>query len=105
REAATLLMLWSAGQLAGATPGARLGFSMAAFGSWDILYYVFLRTLGPWPMSVWDWDVLFLLPLPWWGPVLAPVAIAALMVVTGALLTRRSASSGASAAAAAGALL
>src|SRR5262245_55676509 len=91
REAATLLMLWSAGRLAGSSPRSRLGYSLVAFGVWDILYYVFLRVLGPWPRSVWDWDVLFLLPLPWWGPVLAPVAIAALLIVTGALLTRRGA--------------
>jgi hypothetical protein len=105
REAATLIMLWSVGRLAGSTSRSRLGYSMAAFGLWDILYYVFLRALGPWPRSVWDWDVLFLLPLPWWGPVLAPVAIAALMVVTGALLTRRAAGRAAWTAALAGAVL
>ncbi len=35
-----------------------------------------------------DWDILFLLPLPWWGPVLAPVCIAVLLVVGGTLVTR-----------------
>jgi hypothetical protein len=38
-----------------------------------------------WPHSLLDWDILFLLPLPWWGPVLAPVSIAALMVIWGTL--------------------
>jgi len=40
-----------------------------------------------WPNSVWDWDILFLLPLPWWGPVLAPVSIALLMIFWGTLVT------------------
>jgi hypothetical protein len=31
--------------------------------------------------------VLFLLPLPWWGPVIAPAAIATLMIVWGTFLT------------------
>ena len=40
-----------------------------------------------WPRSVFDWDILFLIPLPWWGPVLAPVLIASLMVVGGTWAT------------------
>jgi hypothetical protein len=42
-----------------------------------------------WPKSLFDWDVLFLLPLPWWGPVLAPVCIALLMIVWGTLISQR----------------
>jgi hypothetical protein len=41
-----------------------------------------------WPQSLLDWDILFLLPLPWWGPVLAPMLIAALMVVWGTLASQ-----------------
>lgn len=88
REAATLIMLLTVGILAGSTWRARLGYSAIAFGIWDIFYYVFLKILCGWPHSVFDWDVLFLLPLPWWGPVLAPVAIAALMILWGALVTQ-----------------
>ena len=33
-----------------------------------------------------DWDVLFLIPLPWWGPVLAPVCVAVLMIAWGTLV-------------------
>lgn len=83
REAATLVMLLTLGMLAGATWRARLGYSAVAFGVWDILYYVFLRLMSGWPQSLFDWDILFLLPLPWWGPVLAPVCIAVLMIVWG----------------------
>ena len=87
REAATLVMLLTLGMLAGRTWRARWGYSAVAFGTWDILYYVFLRVMCGWPRSVFDWDVLFLLPLPWWGPVLAPVSIAVLMIVWGTIVT------------------
>jgi hypothetical protein len=86
REAATLVMLATVGWLAGRTTRSRVGFAVLAFGVWDICYYLFLRPLTGWPRSLLDWDVLFLLPLPWWGPVLAPTAIAALMVVGSSLV-------------------
>jgi hypothetical protein len=83
REAATLLMLLTVGILAGNTWRSRLGYSGIAFGVWDIFYYIFLRKLCGWPHSIFDWDILFLLPLPWWGPVLAPVCIAIAMIAWG----------------------
>src|SRR6185295_6617364 len=89
REAATLVMLLIVGVLAGRTRRTRLGYSAIAFGVWDIAYYVFLKVICDWPKSLFDWDVLFLLPLPWWGPVLAPVCIALLMIVWGTLVTQR----------------
>jgi hypothetical protein len=88
REGATLLMLAMTGLLAGRTWRARLSYAAIAFGVWDILYYVFLRVICGWPSSLFDWDILFLLPLPWWGPVLAPVSIASLMIVWGTLVTQ-----------------
>jgi hypothetical protein len=88
REAATLLMLAMTGALAGRTWRTRLGYTAIAFGFWDILYYVFLRIMSGWPASLLDWDILFLLPLPWWGPVLAPVSIAVLMIVWGTSVTQ-----------------
>jgi hypothetical protein len=88
REGATLLMLAMIGMLAGRTWRARMGYAAIAFGFWDILYYVFLRIMSGWPASLLDWDILFLLPLPWWGPVLAPICIASLMIVWGTLVTQ-----------------
>ena len=88
REAATLIMLATLGALAGSNLAARVSYTAIAFGVWDICYYVFLWMMGGWPRSVMDWDILFLLPLPWWGPVLAPVGIAALMIVGGTLVTQ-----------------
>ena len=85
REAATLVMLAAVGCLAGSTLRARLAYTAIAFGIWDIFYYLFLKVMCNWPRSLFDWDVLFLLPLPWWGPVIAPVSIALLMIVWGTL--------------------
>jgi hypothetical protein len=87
REAATLVMLATLGLLAGRTRYAQVGYTAIAFGVWDIFYYVFLRIMGSWPRSPLDWDILFLLPLPWWGPVIAPVLIALLMIVGGVQAT------------------
>jgi hypothetical protein len=88
REAATLVMLLAVGLLAGHTRRSRLGYVAVAFGVWDIAYYAFLKVMCGWPHSLFDWDVLFLLPLPWWGPVLAPVLIALLMIVWGTLASQ-----------------
>lgn len=88
RELATLVMLFTVGVLAGRTWKARVGYMLVAFGLWDICYYGFLRLMCGWPKSLLDWDILFLLPLPWWGPVLAPMLIAALMIVWGTLASR-----------------
>ena len=88
REAATLVMLLTVGCLAGRTWRSRLGYGIVAFGVWDILYYMFMRVIVGWPHSIWDWDVLFLLPLPWWGPVISPVLIALLMIAGGTLVSQ-----------------
>jgi hypothetical protein len=88
REAATMIMLLAAGWLAGRTRRSRWAYALVAFGVWDILYYVFLKVMIGWPSSLLSWDVLFLLPLPWWGPVLAPALIALLMIVGGTLVAR-----------------
>ncbi|HEU5122888.1 MAG TPA: hypothetical protein VFW05_02360 [Verrucomicrobiae bacterium] len=88
RELATMVMLLTVGILAGRRWRARLGYAAIAFGVWDIFYYVFLKVMCDWPNSLLDWDVLFLIPLPWWGPVLAPVLISVLLIVWGTLVSR-----------------
>ena len=88
REAATLIMLFTVGMLAGKTWRSRWGYAAIAFGVWDIFYYIFLRLITDWPTSLTNWDVLFLLPLPWWGPVIAPVLIAMLMIIWGTLASQ-----------------
>jgi hypothetical protein len=88
REAATLLMLLTVGILAGHSWRSRLGYFALAFGVWDIFYYVFLKVICGWPHSVMDWDILFLIPLPWWGPVLAPVLISLLLILWGTIASQ-----------------
>jgi hypothetical protein len=88
REAATLIMITTMALLAGSTWRRRAGYAAIAFGAWDIFYYVFLRLISGWPRTLLDWDILFLLPLPWWGPVLAPVSIALVMILWGTLATQ-----------------
>lgn len=88
RELATLVMLVAVGMLAGRNWRTRIGYAVMAFGIWDIFYYVFLKIICGWPHSLLDWDILFLLPMPWWGPVLAPLLISLLLVSWGTLASQ-----------------
>jgi len=85
RELATLIMLLAVDWAAGKRFQARLWFTIFAFGLWDISYYVWLKVFVNWPKSLLTPDILFLVPLPWWGPVIAPVLIALLMTIGGIL--------------------
>ncbi len=85
REASTLIMLVIMGWIAGQTKQARIGYAVFTFGLWDIFYYVWLNIFIGWPGSLLDWDVLFLIPLTWWGPVLSPILIALLLIAGGVI--------------------
>jgi hypothetical protein len=86
REAATIVMLITVGILAGSKAWERFAYFLVAFGVWDIFYYVWLKVMIDWPASLTDWDILFLIPLPWIGPVIAPVLISLLMILCGAII-------------------
>ena len=86
REAATVIMLAAFGVAAGRTKVGRFGYFMIAFGLWDIFYYVWLKIILNWPSSLLTWDVLFLIPVPWVGPVLAPASVACTLIGMGATL-------------------
>jgi hypothetical protein len=88
RELATLIMIATLGWAVGRSTQARWGFAFFTFGLWDILYYAWLKVFLDWPHSLMEPDLLFLIPLPWWGPVLTPVLIALLAVVGGVLAFR-----------------
>jgi hypothetical protein len=83
REGATLVMLVAVGCLAGRRWVDRLAWTAVAFGVWDIGYYVWLWVFIGWPHAAGTWDVLFLVPIPWTGPVWAPVAVSAALIAFG----------------------
>lgn len=89
REAATLVMLAAVGLLFARSFHQWFAGFIIAFGVWDIFYYVFLKMLIGWPESLFTWDILFLIPLPWVGPVIAPAIVAACMIASGAVLLWR----------------
>jgi len=80
REAATLVMLLCAASLAVRGSARRLGAFLLLFAVWDIFYYVWLYAATGWPAGVTDWDILFLIPLPWVGPVWSVLLLCAGML-------------------------
>jgi len=83
REAATIIMLAAIALAVAKNAGQWAAAFVIAFGVWDITFYVFLKVLVEWPASIFTWDILFLLPVPWVGPVLAPVLVSAAMIACG----------------------
>lgn len=83
REAATIIMLAAVAAAATRTfPGWLAAFSIV-FGAWDLSFYASLRALIGWPRSLMTWDLLFLIPVPWVGPVLAPSIVSLSLVIGG----------------------
>ena len=88
REFFSIIMLTSVAVIAGRRFWGRFGWFILMFGTWDIFYYVWLKAAIGWPATLVDWDILFLIPLPWIGPVLAPVCVAVIMIAAGISMTR-----------------
>ncbi len=88
REAMTIVMLACVARIAAERTWGRLMAFLVAFGVWDIMYYVGLKIWLGWPASLVTPDILFLIPRPWVGPVLAPVLVSALWIVAGLTLHR-----------------
>lgn len=86
REAATLLIMWTTISLVYQRRQTRLGAFFLLFGVWDIFYYLFLKLLLNWPQSFQTWDILFLIPLPWVGPVWAPLLVSIGFIFFGMLI-------------------
>jgi hypothetical protein len=81
REIATIVMLLSVSALAGRTMYEKFANFLYCFGVWDIFYYAGLKVLLNWPPSLFTWDVLFLIPVVWLAPVLAPIVCAITMII------------------------
>ena len=84
REVATLVMILAVAALAARSAREAFLYFALMFGVWDVLYYIWLWVFIGWPPSLLTWDILFLIPVPWLGPVIAPV-IVSVCLVTGAL--------------------
>lgn len=86
RELATLIMLVCIAIIAGKKPIERFAIFILAFAIWDIFYYVFLKAVIGWPDSLLTWDILFLIPITWVGPVIAPVINSLFMILLAFLI-------------------
>jgi len=75
RELSTLVVLFTAGIISGKNLGERLAYFLYGFALWDIFYYFWLKIILNWPESLLTWDILFLIPVLWTGPVLAPIIV------------------------------
>ncbi|HTB16365.1 MAG TPA: hypothetical protein VK752_32585 [Bryobacteraceae bacterium] len=87
REAATIVMLAAVALVAGRA--LWLPAFAIVFGTWDLFFYLFLKVLLHWPASVMTWDILFLIPVPWAAPVLAPSLVSVTIIGTGLLALSR----------------
>lgn len=94
REIATLVMIATVGWLAGRTGLERLAWVAVVFGTWDVSYYAALHWAIGWPATLDDWDVLFLIPGPWVGPVWAPTVVSVTLVGVGLVAAARCRSGG-----------
>jgi hypothetical protein len=82
-------MIAMVGWIAGRTGLERLAWAAVVFGTWDIVYYLGLRVIIGWPTSLETWDVLFLVPAPWVGPVWAPGVVSLALVASGLAAARQ----------------
>ena len=88
REIASVVMLFAVGWLAGRNLLDRFAGFMYGFGVWDITYYLWLKLFENWPASLATDDLLFLIPLPWVGPVWAPVLVSVALIWAAAVYWR-----------------
>lgn len=86
REVATLIMLLAPGALITRHWSQRFAWFCVAFGIWDLFYYIWLKVLLDWPGDLLEPDILFLVPMVWVGPVLAPCMVSVGLIALGAVL-------------------
>ncbi len=89
REFATLIMLASVALVAARGVREWIAAFLVCFGIWDIAFYLSLKLLLDWPASLLTWDILFLIPVPWVGPVVAPLLVSLSMIAAGLLVLWR----------------
>ena len=80
REAATLVMLFAVAAAAFKRSMLRFAGFILGFAVWDLVYYLMLKLSLGWPVDFFEWDILFLIPVVWAAPVMAPVICSVTMV-------------------------
>ena len=83
RELCTILMLGGLAALAATGFLRQFAVFLWSFAIWDVAYYAALKVALDWPDSWLQWDILFLIPIPWVGPVLAPLLYCIAMCAVG----------------------
>jgi hypothetical protein len=89
REAAALILILTAAWLIGQNIHQRFAYLLTIFAVWDIFYYIWLKILINWPGSIMDWDILFLIPVTWAAPVLAPVLVSLILLLFAIIILYR----------------
>jgi hypothetical protein len=86
REAATLFMLFAVAAATFQKRALRFAGFIWNFAVWDLVYYLSLKLSLGWPASFFEWDVLFLIPVVWASPMVAPVICSVTMMVLAAII-------------------
>jgi hypothetical protein len=81
REGATIVMLVSIAMLAAARARERSAAFLWTFALWDISYYAGLWATIRWPTSLTQFDILFLIPVPWVAQVWFPLLVSVLALI------------------------
>ena len=89
REAASMVLVLTGAWLIGRNLQQRFACFLTIFAVWDIFYYIWLKVLIDWPGSIMDWDILFLIPVAWVSPVLAPVLVSLTLLLFAAIILYR----------------
>jgi hypothetical protein len=89
REIATLVMIGAVATLGRPPLRIALARGLWVFGLWDLLYYAFLRLWTGFPASLWDQDVVFLVPRPWIAPVWFACLAAIVCAASAQVLSRK----------------
>lgn len=81
RELSTIAILFFVAILSTKKFIERFGSFLFIFALWDIFYYIFLKIILGWPVSILDKDILLLIPIPWIAPVLAPIIFSVTFII------------------------
>lgn len=86
REICSMVILLTIALIAGKNKLQKFAWFIYCFAVWDIFYYVGLKLFLNWPPSLMTWDILFLIPVAWVGPVLAPLICSLTMILLAACI-------------------